>query len=56
MAKKQSFGDKVKRKNLEAKRMAQIVIAEKKSNGHYRFKSRMVEVDAVKDELKAARS
>ena len=56
MAKKQSFGDKVKRQSLEAKRMAQIVIAEKKENGHFRFKSKMVNVDSVKDELKADKS
>jgi len=56
MAKKQSFGEKVKRKSLEAKRMAQIVVAEKKPNGHFRFKSKMVEADSIKAEIKAARS
>ena len=56
MAKKQSFGDKVKRKALENKRMAQIVIAEKKTNGHFRFKSKMVDADTVQAEIKASKN
>ena len=56
MAKKQTFGDKVKKKSLEAKRMAQIVVAEKKSNGHFRFKSKMVDSESVQAEIKAAQS
>jgi len=56
MAKKQSFGDKVKRRSLEARRMAQVVVAEKKQNGHIRFKSKMIDADSVQAEIKAARS
>lgn len=55
MAKKQSFGDKVRRQKAEAKRMAQIVVSEKKANGHFRFKTKMVDVSTVKDELAAAK-
>ncbi len=55
MAKKQSFGDKVLRQKAEAKRMAKIVLAERKENGHYSFRSKMVDVNDVKQELAAAR-
>ena len=55
MAKKQSFGDKVLRQKRETKRMAKIVISEKKENGHYSFRSKMVDVNDVKQELAAAR-
>ena len=56
MAKKQSFGDKVLRQKLEAKRMAKIVVAEKKANGQYRFRSKMVDANDVKAELAAAKN
>ena len=55
MAKKQTFGDKVLRQRAEAKRMAKIVFAEKKANGHHSFRSKMVNVNDVKEELAAAR-
>ncbi len=55
MAKKQSFGDKVLRQKREAKRMAKIVIAEKKENGQYRFRTKMVDANEVKSEISAAR-
>lgn len=55
MAKKQSFGDKVKRQREQGRQMVKIVSAEKKSNGHYRFKQKMVHVDDVQNELKAAK-
>ena len=55
MAKKQSFGDKVLRKRADARRMAKIVVAERKENGHIRFRSKMVDVNDVKEELKAAK-
>jgi hypothetical protein len=55
MAKKQSFGDKVLRQKAEAKRMAKIVIAEKKENGHHSFRSKMVDLSDVKAELAAAK-
>jgi hypothetical protein len=54
MAKKQSFGDKVLRQKMEAKRMAKIVVAERKENGHIRFRTKMVDITTVKAELKAA--
>ena len=56
MAKKQSFGDKVKKQRQLGRQMAKIVSAEKKSNGEYRFKQKMVHVDEVQNELKAAKS
>jgi hypothetical protein len=56
MAKKQSFGDKVLRQKAEAKRMAKIVFAEKKANGHHSFKSKMVNASDVKAELAAAKN
>lgn len=55
MAKKQTFGDKVRKQRETARQMAKIVAAEKKSNGRYRFKEKMVDVDDVKDELNAAK-
>lgn len=55
MAKKQTFGDKVKRQRQAGRQMAKIVSAEKKENGHYRFKQKMVHVEDVKDELQAAK-
>ena len=55
MAKKQSFGDKVLRQKRVVKKMAKIVFSEKKANGHYSFRSKMVESDKVKEELSGAR-
>lgn len=55
MAKKQSFGDKVRRQRDAGKQMAKIVAAEKKPNGQYRFKQKMVRSEDVSDELKAAK-
>ncbi|MFT4604742.1 MAG: hypothetical protein ACI9W4_001475 [Rhodothermales bacterium] len=55
MAKKQSFGDKVLRQKADAKRMAKLVLSERKDNGHIRFRSKMVDVNDVKAELKAAK-
>jgi hypothetical protein len=56
MAKKQSFGDKVLRQKASAKKMAKIVVAERKENGSYRFRYKMVSQDDVQAELQAARS
>lgn len=56
MAKKQAFGDKILRQKAEAKKMAKMVIAEKKSNGQYAFRYKMVHVDEVQNELKDAKS
>ena len=55
MAKKQSFGDKVLKQKAESRKMARIVVAERKENGQFRFRTKMVVQDAVKDELKAVR-
>ena len=56
MAKKQTFGDKVLRARADAKKMAKIVIAEKNENGHYSYRHKMVDVNDVQAELKAAQS
>ena len=56
MAKKQSFGDKVLRNKRDVKRMAKLVVAEKKENGHYRFRTRMIDTADIKAELAAARN
>ena len=36
--------------------MAKIIVAAKKQNGEFEFRSRMVEADQVQDELKAAKA
>ncbi len=56
MAKKQSFGDKVLAQKREAKKLAKIVVAEKKANGHYSYKHKMVHVDDLQAELAAAKN
>lgn len=55
MAKKQTFGDKVRKQRQLGRQMAKIVSAEKKPNGSYRFKQKMVHVEDVNDELKSAK-
>ncbi len=42
-------------KNRVENKMAKVVIAEKKENGQYRFRSKMVALDSVQAEVKAAR-
>lgn len=57
MAKKVSKNQRTDRsKNTVANRMAKIVVAEKKPNGQYRFRSKMVQADEVQNELKAAQA
>ena len=57
MAKKVSKNQRTDRvKNASAKKMAKIVVAEKKPNGQYRFRQKMVNVDDVQSELQAARA
>lgn len=57
MAKKVSKNQRTDRsKNTVANRMAKIVVAEKKENGQYRFRAKMVNVDEVQNELKAAQA
>jgi hypothetical protein len=55
MAKAQTFGDKVRKTRGSARQMAKIVAAEKKANGQYSFRARMVPADAVQQALKEAR-
>ena len=54
MAKKQSFGEKVRRSKEERRVMAKLIVAEKKANGQYRFREKMVPAEDVQAELKAA--
>lgn len=55
MAKKQSFGDKVRKQRDAGRQMAKIVTAEKKPNGQYRFKQRMVRQEDIQNELTSAK-
>ena len=56
MAKKVSKNQRTDRGGKPAKVMAKIVVAEKKENGQYSFRHKMVEADQVQAELKAARN
>ena len=53
MAKKQSFGEKVLRRRHKRKVMAKLVISERKPNGQFRFREKVVPLDQVETELKA---
>lgn len=55
MAKRQSFGDKVLKQKAGTRKMAKVIVATKKPNGHYCFTDKMVEQVQVQDELKAAK-
>ena len=55
MAKKVSKNQRTDRmKNAGGNKMAKIVVAEKKENGQYRYRQKMVALDNVQAELKAA--
>lgn len=56
MAKKQAFGDKVLKAKAESKKMAKVVLSERKANGQYSFRHKMVHVDDLQNELKEAKS
>ena len=56
MAKKVSKNQRTDRGNRNAKKMVKIVSASRKDNGQYRFMHKMVEADALNDELKAAKA
>ena len=57
MAKKaQSFADKVARQGGAVKNMAKLIIAERKENGHYSFRTRMVPADNAQAEIKKAKA
>ncbi|WP_198948837.1 hypothetical protein [Rubrivirga sp. SAORIC476] len=57
MAKKVSKNQRTNRgAGQEAKQMAKIIVASKKQNGQFEFRSKMVEASTVQDELKAAQA
>ena len=57
MAKKQqSFADKVAKQRGAQKNMAKLILSEKKENGQYSFRTKMVELEGVKEALAAAKS
>ena len=57
MAKKVSKNQRTNRgAGVDAKQMAKIIVASRKDNGQFEFRSRMVEASQVQDELKAARA
>lgn len=57
MAKKVSKNQRTNRgAGVEAKQMAKLIVASRKDNGQFEFRSRMVEASQVQDELKAARA
>jgi hypothetical protein len=56
MAKKVSKNQRTNRGQQPTKKMAKIVMAVKKGNGNYSFAQKMVEVDNVQAELKAAKT
>ncbi len=53
MAKAQSFGDKIRKRKRTLRVMAKVVVAEKKPNGHYRYREKMVPLAEVDSELEA---
>ena len=56
MAKKVSKNQRTNRGAVDQKQMAKIIVAAKKDNGQYEFRSKMVEASQVQDELKAAKA
>ncbi len=57
MAKKVSKNQRTDRgKNKQQKRVAKMVVAEKKPNGQYRFVQKIVALDDVQNELSAAKT
>lgn len=57
MAKKVSKNQRTNRgAGQEAKQMAKIIVASKKQNGQFEFRSKMVEASTVQDELKSAQA
>ena len=57
MAKKISKNQRTNRgADTDVKQMAKVIIAAKKGNGHFEFRTKMVEVGEVQDELKAAKA
>jgi hypothetical protein len=57
MAKKVSKNQRTNRgADASAKQMAKVIVASKKQNGQFEFRSKMVEASQVQDELKAAKA
>ena len=56
MAKKVSKNQRTNRGAVDQKQMAKIIVAAKKPNGEFKFRSKMVEADQVQDELQAAKA
>lgn len=56
MAKKVSKNQRPGSRGGESRDMARVVLAQKKSNGKYSFRSKMVPAERVQEEIKAARS
>lgn len=57
MAKKVSKNQRTNRgAGADAKQMAKIIVAAKKQNGNYEFRTKMVEASQVKEELAAAKA
>ena len=55
MAKKVSKNQRTNRGQVPQRQMAKIVMAVKKDNGQYSYRSKVVDAATVQDELKAAR-
>lgn len=57
MAKKaQTFAEKTAKHSGGAKQMAKLVLSEKKENGHFSFRTKMVPVDEVKSAIAQSKS
>lgn len=57
MAKKVSKNQRTNRgAGADQKSMAKIIVAAKKSNGHYEYRQKMVEAGQVQDELQSMRA
>ena len=56
MAKKVSKNQRTDRGNKNQKKVAKVVVAEKKANGQYRFVQKIVDLDNVQNELSAAKA
>lgn len=56
MAKKVSKNQRTDRgKNTQNKKMAKILVAEKKPNGQFSYREKMVDLENIQQELAAAR-
>ena len=57
MAKKaQSFAEKTAKHGGEKKRMANLILTEKKENGHFSFRTKMVPMYEVKSAIAQSKS